>query len=259
MCRMAGIITKNINYIEDYIFLQFLNLAVTGRTKPYRDEGHLDGWGVAGLFGNKTTIFYKSANAVIKDTKIYFQTIDKLKKVNSKISIIHFRKSSSGSVKLENTHPFIYDDWIFAHNGTILDKNKLKLKLTKLKPQGDTDSEIFFYSIVENLGNSVNFIPLLVDILRYVKTKIRHTSLTFLLANTEYLVAYREYSMKFAEEGDKPLWNKNYYTLFYTKTKNYIIFCSEPVDYVFHRWVSMKNSHLIVVNKYLDVVFNKKI
>lgn len=257
MCRMAGIITKNINYIEDYIFFQFLNLAVAGKIKPNRDEGHLDGWGVAGLLGDKTTIFYKSTDAVIKDTKNYLQTIDKLKKANSKISIIHFRKSSSGGVKLENTHPFIYDDWVFAHNGTILQKDDLKL--TKLKPQGDTDSEVLFYHIIENLGNTINFIPLLVDILRYIKAKIKHTSLTFLLTNTEYLVAYREYSPKYAEEGDKALWNKNYYTLFYTKTKNYIIFCSELIDPVFHKWVPMNNSHLIVVNKYLDIVFSRKI
>lgn len=257
MCRMAAIITKNIKHIEDYIFLQFFNLAIFGRTKPYRQEGHLDGWGVAGLLGNKPTVFYKSVTPIIKDTKNYFNTIDKLKKSNSKISIIHFRKSSSGTVKLENTHPFIYDDWIFAHNGTILDKNKLELN--KLKPQGDTDSEVLFYYMIENFGNKINFIPLLVDILRYIKTKLKHTSLTFLLATPEYLVAYREYSTKFAEENDNVLWNKNYYTLFYAKTRNYIIFCSEPIDSVFHKWVPMSNSHLVVVNKYLDIVFSRKI
>lgn len=257
MCRMFGLITKEIKDVEDYIFIQFLSLAVYGKIKPYRDEGHLDGWGVGGYLGEKATIFYKSQNGVIKETKEFLTAVDKLKKINSKIAIIHFRKASDGDVRLENTHPFIYNEWIFSHNGTILEKEKLKLH--RLKPQGGTDSEILFYYILENIGNNINFLPILISILRYLKTNVAHTSLSFLMSDSNCLIAYREYSRKWKEKNDIALWNKNYYTLFYTKKRNYIIFSSEPLDNIFHRWISIKNSHLIVVDKSLNIVFSRKI
>ncbi|MCS7228056.1 MAG: class II glutamine amidotransferase [Endomicrobia bacterium] len=252
-----GILTRNLKDVEDYIFLQFLELAVRGKIKPCYLEGHLDGWGVAGYLGEKATIFYKSQNSVIEETKEYLKTIDKLEKSNSKISVLHFRKASEGGVKLENTHPFVHNDWIFAHNGTILEKEKLKLN--KFLPKGTTDSEILFYYIIENIGNNIKFLPVLIEILKYLKTKVAHTSLSFLLANSDYLIAYREYSSKWAEKDDFALWNKNYYTLFYTKTKNYIIFCSEPLDNTLHKWINIKNCHLVVVDKTLNIVFNKKV
>ncbi|MCS7232412.1 MAG: class II glutamine amidotransferase [Elusimicrobiota bacterium] len=258
MCRMFGIVAKDIKDIEDYIFIQFFSLSTYGKIKPYRDEGHLDGWGVAGFLSNdEAVIFHKSKNSVIKETKKYIETIEKLKKSNSKISIIHLRKASVGEIRLENTQPFIYNDWIFAHNGTILEKEKLKLN--KFIPKGNTDSEILFYYILENIGNNIKFLPILIDILKYIKINVAHTSLSFILANSEYLVAYREYSRIWSEDGDSALWNKNYYTVFYTKTKNYIIFCSEPLESIFHRWIKLKNSDLFVVDKSLNIVFKRKI
>jgi predicted glutamine amidotransferase len=47
-------------------------------------------------------------------------------KINSKAVIMHTRKATKGSKKVENLHPFaISDKFIFCHNGTIFNINKL--------------------------------------------------------------------------------------------------------------------------------------
>lgn len=251
MCRMLAVLTKN-DFDED-IYAEFLSLARCGNVKPYRSEGHHDGWGVSVFLGNTPVVFYKSPNDVISEYNHYRKAVRKAISAKSKFTIVHFRKASSGNVKIENTHPFVHNEWIFCHNGTILEKEKLRVN--KNFCQGDTDSELVFNFIVENIGNEINFVKRLIEIIKYLRAAIKHTSYTFFLANNDYFVAYREYSNKFAEEGDSPLWNKDYYTLYYIKTKRRIIFCSQPIYKT--KWIKFRNSQLIVVNKDLDIVFNK--
>lgn len=73
-----------------------------------------------------------------------FKTLDKKEflKQAQKISIdtpaiIHCRLATHGSIKIENCHPFVSENWVFAHNG-VLD----------IKPENDkTDSETAFLQI----------------------------------------------------------------------------------------------------------------
>ncbi len=254
MCRMLAVASRNIEDTKKYFDI-FLNLASYGKVKPFRKEGHHDGWGAAGFLGYKAVLFHKSSKDVVEEKDLYLKTINKLLVSYSRFAIVHFRKASKGSIKFENTHPFVYDNWIFAHNGTIMNVEKLKLKNIFCK--GNTDSERFFNFIVENIGSYINFIPKLIDLIRYVKLNTKHTSLTFLLANESFLCTYREYSLKYAEDNDNPIWNRDYYTLYYTKNNNGIIFCSEPLTK--EKWYPIRNSHLVVVERDEHIVFNEKI
>jgi len=254
MCRMLAVLTKD-NF-DDEIYADFLQLAKYGNVKPYRSEGHNDGWGVAGFLGSTPVVFYKSEKGILNAEEIYFYFRTAVRKAilsKSHFTIVHFRKASTGSVKLENTHPFVHNGWIFCHNGTVLEKDKLVVNRNFC--HGETDSEMLFNFLVENIATTINFVPKLINCIKYLKTKIKHTSYTFFLANNEFFIVYREYSNKFAENGDSPLWNKDYYTMYYVKTNSRIVFCSQPIDK--SRWIKMKNSHLIVINKNLDIVFNK--
>lgn len=254
MCRMLAVASRNIKDTKLY-FNIFPILASVGKVKPYKTEGHHDGWGVAGFLGYKAIVFEKSPSDIIKEKNLYEKSIDKLLHSYTKFAIVHLRKASQGEVKLENTHPFIKDNWIFAHNGTIMDIEKLKIKNDFCK--GSTDSEKLFNFIVENIGNDINPVPKLVEVIKYLKLKTKHTSLTFFLANEDFLCVYREYSLKYAEDDDKPIWNKNYYTMYYTQNEKGIIFCSEPLTKA--KWYPLRNSHLIVVTKDVNIVFDKKI
>jgi predicted glutamine amidotransferase len=62
--------------------------------------------------------------------------------------IAHVRYSSSAALELRNTHPFLQDDRIFAHNGVVTGLDVVDARLRELGVddlvQGDTDSERIF-------------------------------------------------------------------------------------------------------------------
>lgn len=62
--------------------------------------------------------------------------------------IAHVRYSSSASLELRNTHPFLQDDRIFAHNGVVTGLDLIDARLRELGAdglvQGETDSERVF-------------------------------------------------------------------------------------------------------------------
>ena len=62
--------------------------------------------------------------------------------------IAHVRYSSSAALELRNTHPFLQDDRIFAHNGVVTGLDVVDSRLRELGVdglvQGETDSERVF-------------------------------------------------------------------------------------------------------------------
>ncbi len=72
-------------------------------------------------------------------------------RVDSEALLVHARYATVGNAKDENTHPFRFRRWLFAHDGTIEAFDRLKAKLTAALPDflrrnlgGDTDSEHAF-------------------------------------------------------------------------------------------------------------------
>lgn len=68
--------------------------------------------------------------------------------------IAHVRLATVGSVRPENTHPFLRDRWCFAHNGTIRDLDYLRGSVSRERDserEGSTDSERFFAYLLTRL------------------------------------------------------------------------------------------------------------
>lgn len=66
--------------------------------------------------------------------------------VRSTTFVAHVRFASTGGLLPENTHPFVQEGRLFAHNGVIGDLERLEAHLGEHRAlvQGDTDSERFF-------------------------------------------------------------------------------------------------------------------
>lgn len=47
----------------------------------------------------------------------------------SKAAIAHIRAATVGKVAFENTHPFKYGPWVFAHNGTLASFERVRTHL----------------------------------------------------------------------------------------------------------------------------------
>ncbi|HET6414283.1 MAG TPA: class II glutamine amidotransferase [Anaeromyxobacter sp.] len=83
------------------------------------------------------------------------------REIRSSLVVAHIREASVGPVREENTHPFLYDRWLFAHNGTVArfrDHAEVRAALAleidpdlRLLIRGDTDSERCFYLFLTRL------------------------------------------------------------------------------------------------------------
>ena len=81
--------------------------------------------------------------------------------------IAHVRYASTGANTIENTHPFLQDDRLLAHNGVVEDLDVLDDRLRALEVmhlvQGQTDSERVFALITglarQDGGNLAEAIP----------------------------------------------------------------------------------------------------
>jgi glutamine amidotransferase len=83
------------------------------------------------------------------------------REIRSNVVIAHVRDASVGPVRHENTHPFVFGRWLFAHNGTVArwrDDGDVRAAIeAEIDPdlrreiRGDTDSERCFYLFLTRL------------------------------------------------------------------------------------------------------------
>ena len=81
--------------------------------------------------------------------------------VDSEALLAHARYATVGTQKDENTHPFRFRRWLFAHDGTVEAFREVKPRLIDALPdflrrnvEGDTDSEHAFMLFLRNLRES---------------------------------------------------------------------------------------------------------
>jgi glutamine amidotransferase len=75
-----------------------------------------------------------------------------LGRLEADLLVLHSREATVGPVRRENTHPFKFQDWLFAHNGTLDGFEDYRHKIVEAMPEfirrgvgGDTDSEHLFH------------------------------------------------------------------------------------------------------------------
>jgi predicted glutamine amidotransferase len=111
--------------------------------------------------------------------------------VDSELAIAHVRYVSSRDLKHEHCQPFCFGNWLFAHNGG-LERKSLLQRLDKRHQeslQGETDSEVFFHWIHQNIEREGDVLSGLRASLSAVKD---YTGLNFLLSDGQTLYAFRD-------------------------------------------------------------------
>jgi predicted glutamine amidotransferase len=113
------------------------NLVEQSRRNP-------DGTGLGVFEGDGKPVVYKQPLAAWQDREFATEA----HKLTSTTFIAHVRYSSSAALELRNTHPFVQDARIFAHNGVVESLDVLDSRLRALGVadlvQGETDSERIF-------------------------------------------------------------------------------------------------------------------
>ncbi len=156
MCQLLGM---NCNVPTDIVFC-FTGFATRGG----RTDEHKDGWGIAFFEGAGVRLFVDHESAIASPVADLIKSYP----IKSKNVISHIRKATQGQVALENCHPFVRElwgrYWVFAHNGDL--KNFAPALNGPFRPVGNTDSELAFCYLLQQLREQFGDTPPTIDALR---------------------------------------------------------------------------------------------
>ena len=161
-------------------------------------DHHADGWGIAffgadgGLPGKGVRCFVDSESAAVSPIAKMLCSYP----IKSHNVVAHVRKATVGEITLQNSHPFVRElwgrYWVFAHNGDLKDFHP-KLH-GSFHPVGDTDSELAFCWLLQQLSKSHVGVPsveeLTLTLREYVPQIARHGTFNFLLSNGQAMWAH---------------------------------------------------------------------
>ena len=149
MCRLYGFLANEPTKVDCSLVYSQNALMQQSRVDGAGLD-HAHGWGIAtyqdGIphVKKKTTAAYADQSFSMAAEQTYSTAI-----------IAHVRRATVGDISIENTHPFVWDRWTFAHNGTVAGFDILRNQLeSETKPElqkqrtGQTDSEQYFLWLV---------------------------------------------------------------------------------------------------------------
>lgn len=136
-----------------------------------------------------------------------------------KMFISHIRYASVGRKTIENTHPFMRElfgkRWIFAHNGHLnkrqmledMQKGSLQTSLENYQPIGESDSELAFCIIMEEMrkiGKEATDREIINKLNEIAGRIAEYGSFNFLLSEGEKMYAYRKGNTLYYVERKPP-------------------------------------------------------
>ncbi|AKT43187.1 class II glutamine amidotransferase [Chondromyces crocatus] len=133
--------------------------ALNAEGRPFavrKKAGAVPSWGVG---------FYQGGEILLKrrpvDDRPEISLVEMTANLRADILIAHVRTATVGSQRTENTHPFRYRQWLFAHTGTLEAFAKLRSRMRESLPvflqrdvQGETDSELLFHLFLSFLHDT---------------------------------------------------------------------------------------------------------
>jgi predicted glutamine amidotransferase len=143
MCRLLAIVSSEPTEYRVALHDAPRSLAALSRAHP-------DGWGIA--------VHAEASGWNLERSTLTACNDDRFRQVaaggKGETLVAHIRQKTVGPTSLENTHPFLRDGFIFAHNGTIkkMDELEARISATRLRDlRGDTDSERLFAVVLTRL------------------------------------------------------------------------------------------------------------
>jgi len=149
MCRLYGFRATEPTKVECSLVHAQNALMVQSRGDQ-SGITHAHGWGVA-AYTDRMPQVERQARAAYDDE--HFRRT--AARVFSRTVVAHVRRASVGSVSLDNTHPFAYGRWVFAHNGTLRAFDAMREWMLeamtdehRMAIRGATDSEHVFHFVL---------------------------------------------------------------------------------------------------------------
>jgi predicted glutamine amidotransferase len=236
MCRLMGYVSQTESSFPAQVgkdFEEFIALSSV----------HCDGWGISTNDRQHAhTVLEKKVEAAAESAS--FKKIVAENEADG--ALLHLRWATKGlSISENNTHPFVYGDYSFIHNGSIFPPDSIidfiDEKFKKLII-GETDSERYFYLMmgeIEKLGLEDG----IKKTLAIIKENGTTTSLNFMLMNSESFIVGSEH-----DSAKKPEWAPDdYYVIKYKKSDDGVLFASSGWNQP--GWHVLENHHMAIVNR----------
>ena len=236
MCRLLGYVSPNKTsfpaIVGDY-FSDFVALSSV----------HCDGWGLSTIDQSGSDIVLNRKVEAAAESSTFDATVAKN---IADGALLHLRWATKGlSISENNTHPFMYEDYSFIHNGSIFPPDAVAQfidpKFNSLIV-GETDSEHYFYLVmteVEKLG----LVAGVKSALAIIKDHGDITSLNCMLMNRNYFLTVSEHNT-----AHKPDWAPDdYYEIKYLPTPQGTLFASSGWNQP--GWMTLDNHHAALVNR----------
>lgn len=204
---------------------------------------HCDGWGLSTVDQSGSHIVLNRKVEAAAASSTFDATVAKN---IADGALLHLRWATKGlSISENNTHPFIYGDYSFIHNGSIFPPNVIAPFIdSKFKSLivGETDSERYFYLVmteVEKLG----LVAGVKSALAIIKEHGDTTSLNCMLMNRDYFLTVSEHNT-----ARKPDWAPDdYYEIKYLPTPEGVLFASSGWNQP--GWTMLDNHHAALVSR----------
>lgn len=152
MCRIAAYIGPKIP-LENIITAPQHSLLFQSRdAQESKVNMNGDGFGIAWYGHQPEPGLYRECLPAWSDENL----ISLCRLVQSPLFIAHVRASTTGATMRPNCHPFVYQNWSFAHNGQIGGFELMQRSLEQLlgdnlyqARKGSTDSELLFLLLLQ--------------------------------------------------------------------------------------------------------------
>ena len=236
MCRLMGFVSNDKTTFDEIVGADFTEFVALSSV-------HCDGWGVASINHDQHSVNLDRAPEPAATSSEFDQAIQD---ANVDGALLHLRWATKGlPVSENNTHPFVYEDFTFIHNGSI---NPPSAFDSLIDPKfsalivGDTDSERFFYflmTMIEKYG----FADGVAKGVQKVATTMNFSSINVMMMNEKTMVVVSEH-----HTDRRPDWAPDdYYELKYRTGKEGVLVASTGWNQP--GWEVLPNHHFMVVDR----------
>jgi predicted glutamine amidotransferase len=248
MCRLLGYCARREASVEDLIGADGLR-EFTGLCAL-----HGDGWGMA---------WYEGAEPVIRKSPIRADSEPEYDKLTREplgdLGLVHLRWATPGlGINEQNSHPFRYGGYAFAHNGAIHPQDRLPEMLpTQWEGRlgGTTDSERYFLLVLSRLAShGGDMVSAIADAVADIDARFEPNSLNAILLSPDKLYAVSWYHRDRVPEAklrargyDREEDIASYFDLAYRVTDSAVLVASS--GWPQPGWTPLENRHVLVTDR----------
>ncbi|TYK42831.1 class II glutamine amidotransferase [Actinomadura decatromicini] len=184
MCRLFGMTTGGPRVHATFWLVDAPDsLSAQSRRMP-------DGTGLGWFSLGEEPVRDRAPLAAYKDADFNSEA----RAVASHTFVSHVRYASTGAPDVHNSHPFVMDDRLFAHNGVVRGLDVLDSWLTdvdRARVRGQTDSELVFAYVTAEIRRNGDTTAGLISAVRRIAAELPVFALNVLLAEAGRIWALR--------------------------------------------------------------------